>query len=163
MRYEVLVGERTVQVEMAADGGLLVDDRVVALETTPLDAGAWTMRLDGMSHEVHLLSRDPLRLWVDGHEVRASVTDERALVARHTGGRAASGRHELRAPMPGLVKGVHVSEGDLVRPGMPLATLEAMKMENELRAPAAGRITRVAVSEGTKVEAGALLVVIAAG
>ena len=163
MRYEVLVGERTVQVEMAIDGGMLVDDRAVALETAPLGADAWTMRLDGASHEVHLLSREPLRLWVDGCEVRASVTDERALVARRAGGRAASGRHELRAPMPGLVKGVHVSEGDDVQPGTPLVTLEAMKMENELRASAAGRITRVVVSAGTKVEGGALLVVLAAG
>ena len=163
MRYEVVVGERTVQVEIAPDGGLLVDDRAVALETAPLADGSWSMRLDGASHEVHLLSREPLRLWVDGREVRASVTDQRLLATAGAGARAGSARQELRAPMPGLVKAVHVSEGDPVEHGAPLLTLEAMKMENELRASAAGRITRVAVSAGTKVEAGALLMVLASG
>lgn len=163
MRYEVVVGERTVQVEIAPDGGLLVDDRAVALDVASPAVGSWSMRLDGASHEVHLLSREPLRLWVDGREMRASVTDQRVLAAGGTSGRAGSARQELRAPMPGLVKAVHVAEGDAVEHGAPLVTLEAMKMENELRAPAAGRITRVAVSAGTKVEAGALLVVIAAG
>ncbi|MBA2371742.1 MAG: biotin/lipoyl-binding protein [Chloroflexi bacterium] len=161
MRYEVTVGERTVHVEIAPDGGLLVDDRAVALDAAPAGVGAWTMRLDGACHEVHALSRDPMRLWVDGREVRATVMDERALAARRVGGRAPSGRHELRSPMPGLIKAVHVSEGDAVERGGPLVTLEAMKMENELRAPEAGRVTRVVASPGTKVEAGALLVVLA--
>ena len=161
MRYEVEVGERTVQVEIAPDGGLLVDDRAVSLDVTPLGDGSWAMRLEGASREVHVLSRDPLRLWVDGREVRAAVTDTRALAARGSGGRAGSGRQEIRAPMPGLVKAVHVSEGDAVERDAPLVTLEAMKMENELRAPIAGRITRVATAAGTKVDGGALLVVIA--
>ena len=162
MRYEVVVGERTMRVEIAPDGGLLVDDQPASLDVTPLGDGSWSMRLDGASHEVHLLSREPLRLWVGGREVRASVTDQRVLAAAGAGPRAGAARHELRAPMPGLVKAVHVSEGDTVGHGVPLVTLEAMKMENELRAPTAGRITRVAVSAGIKVEAGALLLVLAA-
>ncbi|HKC91249.1 MAG TPA: acetyl-CoA carboxylase biotin carboxyl carrier protein subunit, partial [Candidatus Limnocylindria bacterium] len=43
----------------------------------------------------------------------------------------------------------------------PLATLEAMKMENELLAPSAGRIAKVRVTAGAKVEAGAVLIVLA--
>ena len=161
MRYEVVVGERTVQIEVAPDGGMLVDDRVLAVDVTAVGVDAWTIRLDGASHEVYALSRDPLRLWVDGHEVRAAVTDERALAARRAGGQARSERHELRAPMPGLLKAIHVREGDRVELGAPLVTLEAMKMENELRAPIAGRVTRIAAAAGTKVDGGALLVVLA--
>jgi len=161
VRYEVVVGERTVQVEIAPDGGLLVDDHAVALETVPLADGSWSMRLDGASHEVHLLSREPLRFWVDGREVRASVTDQRLLAAAGAGARAGAARQELRAPMPGLVKAVHVGEGDTVERGAPLVTLEAMKMENELRAPVAGRVVRVGCAAGTKVEGGALLIVLA--
>jgi len=161
LRYEVVVGERTVQVELAPDGGMLVNDRVVAVDVRSAGVDAWMILLDGASHEVHALSRDPLRLWVDGHEVRAAVTDERALAARTAGGQARSDRHELRAPMPGLLKAVHVREGDTVEPGAPLVTLEAMKMENELRAPIGGRVTRIAAAAGTKVDGGALLVVLA--
>jgi biotin carboxyl carrier protein len=65
--------------------------------------------------------------------------------------------------MPGLLKAVHVREGDEVERGAPLVTLEAMKMENELRSPIAGRVTRVAAAAGSKVDGGALLVVLAEG
>jgi len=163
VRYEVQVGERTVQLEVAPDGSTLVDDRVTPVSVQALGPDGWLVAMGGVSHEVHLLARDPLRLWVDGTEVLATVTDERALAARSAGGSARSGRHELHAPMPGLLKAVHVREGDEVERGAPLVTLEAMKMENELRSPVAGRVTRVAAAAGTKVDGGALLVVLAEG
>ncbi len=62
--------------------------------------------------------------------------------------------------MPGLLKAVHVREGETVDADAPLATLEAMKMENEIRAPAAGTITKLAAQPGTKIEGGAILLVL---
>ena len=163
MRYEIEVGERTVRMEVAPDGSTLVNDEVIPLQARPLARDAWWITVDGATHEVHLLGRDPLRFWVDGIEVLATVADERTLAARRAAGQSRPARHELRAPMPGLLKAVHVREGDTVERGAPLVTLEAMKMENELRAPLAGQVTRVAVAAGAKVEGGALLVVLAPG
>jgi propionyl-CoA carboxylase alpha chain len=40
----------------------------------------------------------------------------------------------LRCPMPGLVRAIHVAEGEEVQAGQQLCTVEAMKMENILRA-----------------------------
>jgi propionyl-CoA carboxylase alpha chain len=40
----------------------------------------------------------------------------------------------LLCPMPGLVKAVHVAEGQEVKAGEALCVVEAMKMENILRA-----------------------------
>ncbi|MEQ9529411.1 MAG: DUF2118 domain-containing protein, partial [Parvibaculaceae bacterium] len=40
----------------------------------------------------------------------------------------------LLCPMPGLVKAIHVKEGQEVKAGEALAVVEAMKMENILRA-----------------------------
>jgi len=89
-----------------------------------------------------------------------AVADERALAAARRGGRAATGRAEVRAPMPGLLKAVHVTEGARVEAGAPLVTLEAMKMENELRAPRAGTVTKLGAAAGATVDGGTLLVVI---
>jgi biotin carboxyl carrier protein len=159
--YEVRVGDRRVRVETAPHGRFLVDDAVVPAEVAEIAAGRqWSVRLGGHSHEVTLLTRDPLRLLVDGYEVEASAIDERAAAAARGTSAARGGRHELRAPMPGLLKTVHVAEGDIVERDTPLMTLEAMKMENELVAPARGRVVRLAVGAGTKVEGGAMLVVL---
>jgi biotin carboxyl carrier protein len=161
MIYEVSVGDRHLRVDLAADGRFLIDDAVVAAETTEIVRGRlWSIRIAGRSHEVTMLTTGPMRLLVDGDETEVSALDERAAAAARGATAARGGRHEIRAPMPGLLKTVHVAEGDLVERDAPLMTLEAMKMENELLAPARGRVVRLAVGPGTKVEGGAMLAVL---
>jgi len=163
VRYEVVLGDRRLAVEVDPAGRVLVDDRAVAAEVRETAPGrSWLVLLDGAAHEVVLLGRAPLRLQVGGVEVGLSAADARVLAAGRAAGGAASARVELRAPMPGLVKTVHVREGDTVEEGEAVLTLEAMKMENELRAPARARVERIAVAAGTKVEGGALLAVLVA-
>jgi len=162
MRYEVTLEDRRLRVDLRHDGRFTVDDRVVAADVRETVRGRqWSITLDGESHEITVVTHDPLRLDLDGHDLRATVVDERALRANRGAAGTRSGRVELRAPMPGLLKAVHVKEGDRVAADAPLATLEAMKMENELLAPSAGRIAKVGAAVGAKVEAGAVLIVIA--
>jgi propionyl-CoA carboxylase alpha chain len=47
-----------------------------------------------------------------------------------------------------LLVALHVAQGDEVEPGQPLATVEAMKMENILRAERAGTIAALRASQG---------------
>ena len=54
----------------------------------------------------------------------------------------------LICPMPGLLVKLHVAEGEEVHPGQPLATVEAMKMENILRAEKQAVVAKINVSEG---------------
>jgi biotin carboxyl carrier protein len=162
MRYEVTLDDRRIRVELGEDGRFTVEDRVVAADVREIVRGRqWSIGVDGESHEVTVVTHDPLRLDVDGHDIRATIVDERALRAGRGAVGARRDRVELRAPMPGLLKAVHVKEGDRVDADAPLATLEAMKMENELLAPSAGRIAKVRATAGAKVEAGAVLIVIA--
>jgi biotin carboxyl carrier protein len=161
MRYEVTLDDRRVRVELGEDGRFTVEDRAVAADVREVVRGRqWSITVEGQSHEITVVTHDPLRLDLDGHDVRAAVIDERALRASRGAVGLRTGRVELRAPMPGLLKAVHVKEGDLVEAQAPLATLEAMKMENELLAPSAGRIAKVRATAGAKVEAGAVLIVI---
>jgi 3-methylcrotonyl-CoA carboxylase alpha subunit len=162
MRYEVALDDRRVRVELGEDGRFTVEDRVVAADVRETLRGRqWSITLDGASYEITVVTHDPLRLDLSGRDVRATVVDERALRATRGAVGLRTGRVELRAPMPGLLKAVHVKEGDHVDAEAPLATLEAMKMENELLAPSAGRIAKVRATAGTKVDAGAVLIVIA--
>ncbi|HEY8808248.1 MAG TPA: biotin/lipoyl-containing protein [Candidatus Limnocylindria bacterium] len=162
MRYAVRAGDRDLAVEVTPEGRFLVGDRVIAADAVETVPGyLWSVVIDGAAHEVAFVGGD--RVWVDGDEIRLDVADERAVAAGRAGGRSASPRQEIRAPMPGLLKRVHVTLGASVNEGDALVTLEAMKMENELRAAHAGTIAQIAVAEGTKVEGGALLMVIRSG
>lgn len=59
----------------------------------------------------------------------------------------------LLSPMPGQILALPVSEGQIVQPGCPLVTLEAMKMQNVLRAQRPARIKKIHVKVGEKVGA----------
>ena len=65
---------------------------------------------------------------------------------------------QIGAPMAGMVVRVAVKNGDTVRKGDPLITLEAMKMETAIAAPADGCVTEITLTAGNTVEMGDLLV-----
>ena len=54
----------------------------------------------------------------------------------------------LLCPMPGVATAILVAEGDVVEAGQPLATIEAMKMENVMKAERRGTVKRVAAKVG---------------
>lgn len=96
---------------------------------------------------------------VAGRRFAVTLVDPR----RWTGdsrGRAAEGRQDLKAPMPGKVVRVLVNEGDAVEAGQGVVVVEAMKMQNEMKAPKSGRVTSVAVRPGASVNAGEILATI---
>jgi pyruvate carboxylase subunit B len=106
---------------------------------------------------------DEVRVTIGGRTQTVKVKGETALLLERFGiaEGAGAGEAEVRAPMPGLVVRVLVSEGDEVDEGDGLLVLEAMKMENELRAPAAGTVAALHAEEGTSADKGAVLVEIA--
>ena len=63
----------------------------------------------------------------------------------------------LICPMPGMLVKLHVGAGDAVQPGQPLATVEAMKMENILRAEKQGTIAQINASEGDSLAVDAVI------
>ena len=65
---------------------------------------------------------------------------------------------QIKAPMPGLVLSVLVTEGDEVKKGDNLLVLEAMKMENMIKSPTDGIIKKIEIKQGNKVEKNELLI-----
>ena len=63
----------------------------------------------------------------------------------------------LICPMPGLLVKLHVAEGEEVQPGQPLATVEAMKMENILRAEKQAVVARLNAAEGDSLAVDAVI------
>jgi propionyl-CoA carboxylase alpha chain len=63
----------------------------------------------------------------------------------------------LLCPMPGLVKAIHVTEGQDVKAGDALAVVEAMKMENILKAERDGTVKKIAAKPGDSLAVDAVI------
>ncbi|MCL2065304.1 MAG: biotin/lipoyl-binding protein [Candidatus Cloacimonetes bacterium] len=69
--------------------------------------------------------------------------------------------NEVRAPIPGVVLGIKVKEGETVKNGDVLLILEAMKMESEIVSTCDGIVEKIFINERTPVQEGDLLLKIA--
>ncbi|MCC6372553.1 MAG: acetyl-CoA carboxylase biotin carboxyl carrier protein subunit [Bacteroidia bacterium] len=66
--------------------------------------------------------------------------------------------NDIKAPMPGMVLNILVSEGQEVKKGDALLVLEAMKMENILKSPSDGVVKKIVAIKGNAVEKNQLLI-----
>lgn len=72
----------------------------------------------------------------------------------------AAGGVQVKSPLPGSVIKVLVSEGQAVKRGDTLLTLESMKMENAIMAETDGTVKQIAVTPGQNVMQDDLLIVL---
>lgn len=63
----------------------------------------------------------------------------------------AAGKNAVKSPLPGVVVGINVNVGDIVKKGQTVAILEAMKMENNIPAPADGKVASIDVNVGDSI------------
>ena len=71
-----------------------------------------------------------------------------------------AGGFKVTSPLPGSIIKVLVSEGQDVKKGDTLLTLESMKMENAVMADRDGKVTKIAVTAGQNVMQDDLLIVL---
>lgn len=71
-----------------------------------------------------------------------------------------TGKEIVKAPMPGTILDIKVTNGQAVKKGDVLFILEAMKMENEIMSGVDGTVKDISVSKGDSVNTGDLLLVL---
>lgn len=161
MKYQATVNGRTFEIEINADGRILVDGEPRAIDFRELREGElYSLLVDHLSYEAVVEERDDqYHVLMAGDLYEVQVTDERSrrLASAFMALGDLSGEVAIRAPMPGLIVRVPVREGEAVAKGDTLVLLESMKMENELKAPRDGTIRHVSVNAGDSVEQNKLL------
>ena len=70
-----------------------------------------------------------------------------------------TGSADVKAPLPGNIFKIMVSEGDAVAKGDTVLIMEAMKMENEVKAEKDGVVKEIKVAEGDAVLQSDVLIV----
>lgn len=129
--FEYTPGDRMVFAEL--DGEPLT----VQIEPAPL---GFVISVRGASHRIRILNQRYAHL--AQHMPEKTPPDLSRL---------------LICPMPGLLVALHVGEGDQVEAGQPLATIEAMKMENILRAGKSGTVKSVNAIQGESLAVDAII------
>ena len=91
---------------------------------------------------------------------RVIKVPNRSATATRPAKRKADDRNDchVAAPMPGVIAAVSVREGQAIKAGDALLSIEAMKMETALRAPRDGKVSAIHVTAGDAVDAKDLLV-----
>jgi acetyl/propionyl-CoA carboxylase alpha subunit len=156
MRYITTVEDKQFVIEIIDEKHLSVDGKVYEVDFESVSGQpVYSLIVDGRSHEGYVAPGDnDWQVLLRGRLFPVTVEDEREKRLRSAagGGIAETGEFHLKAPMPGLVVAVPVTEGDPVKKGQVLLILESMKMQNELKSPRDGTVGRVRVRAGEKVE-----------
>ena len=116
-----------------------IDDAELAVKVARTRAG-WRMTTRGRIHDVRVLPWHVAPMTM--HMIEKIPPDLSKF---------------LICPMPGLLVALHVGEGDSVEAGQPLATVEAMKMENILRAEKSGVVKSVNAAQGDSLAVDAVI------
>ena len=116
-----------------------IDDSELAVKVAKTRAG-WRMTTRGRMHDVRALP------WHVAPLTRHMIEKIPPDLSRF-----------LICPMPGLLVALHVGAGDKVEAGQPLATVEAMKMENILRAEKSGTVKSVNAAQGDSLAVDAVI------
>jgi biotin carboxyl carrier protein len=167
MKYATKIDDKTFIIEINDDHRIVVDGKEYAVDfETVSGQPVYSLLIDGRSYEAYVYESEDANDWqvlIRGDLFTALVQDERELRLKATAGGVSSSTDEfnLKAPMPGLIVAMPVSEGQAVAKGEILVILESMKMQNELKSPRAGSVTRVRVKVGDSVEHNQVLMTVA--
>ena len=125
-----------------------IDDTTFNLDLAKVSTNCFSISFDGVSRTVHVVdSDDSIYVHIDGRVVQlGKVTND---VQKFSAGDMAYGeKDKIKAPMPGKVVKLLVSEGDKVEVGQPLVIVESMKMENEIKSPTDGTVKAINFKAG---------------
>ena len=172
MKYTVTVDGEVFEIEFGPGGRAWVNQQPYEVDLKDV-GGQYSLLMDHRSYEVHVGETDEgaCHVTVGGRPFRARL--RRGYGFSRDGGGAGTGRGsssrgpqklssdvEMRAPLPGLLVEMEVSEGDHVEEQDVVAVLESMKMNLELRAPHGGVVQELRVSPGSQVAQDEVLAII---
>jgi biotin carboxyl carrier protein len=156
MTYITTIDGREYQIEVIDENHISVDGKVYEVDFLSV-AGqpVYSLLLDGKSFESYVYpDENAWQVLLQGRLYPATVEDEHEKKLRASARDGVSEREEfhLKAPMPGLVVSVPITEGQEVHKGEVLVVLESMKMQNELKSPRGGVVSRLRIKAGDRVE-----------
>jgi biotin carboxyl carrier protein len=143
--------------------GLKVDGKAISADIARINSAQWHVINNLASYNVEVISfsrsEKTAEIKVGNNVYFVNAKDQFDILLDQLGlsNLNSTKVSDMKAPMPGMVLKVFVSEGAEVKKGDNLFILEAMKMENIIKAPADVVVKTVKIKAGDKVEKGQIL------
>ena len=166
MQYATTLNGKTYLIEINDERKITFNGQELPIDFANVsDQPVYNVIIDGQSYEALIYEGEDgaWNVQLRGDLYNVLVEDEREKRLRAAGGggvQGASGEYHLKAPMPGLIVAVPVTEGQEVRKGDNLIILESMKMQNELKAQRPGVVSRIKVKPGDSVDQGQVMITV---
>jgi biotin carboxyl carrier protein len=132
---------------------VLLNGKVVNADVVKLEKNKYHVIINNVSYTIELLLKDEQAknqtLIINGQKQHIEVKDKYDDLLMQLGMDKLMGNkaNVLKAPMPGLVLKILVTEGQEIKKGEGLLILEAMKMENIIKASADGKVKKIHIEE----------------
>ncbi len=181
MKYNLIINDREFEVEVGAiqDGyaQVYVNDEAFEVDilnfqklSQPLAAPRRAQPVMARRVAQPVVARQPQQISAPRVPVQAPAKQVKAAVPPPAASKPAApkatvsatgaGGGAIKAPMPGLILGIKVQVGDVVKAGQVVAVMEAMKMENDLPSTLDGTVKEICVQKGAQVSTGDVLIVV---
>lgn len=161
--YKLKINNKSEYKVEKTSGKLLINDKEINADTQRLNDVTYHIINDLKSYNAEVVSFDKAaktaQIKVNGSLYAVTAQDQFDILLDQLGMSSliANKISDIKAPMPGLVLKLFVSEGSYVKKGDNLFVLEAMKMENIIKSPADATVKTVKIKPGHKVEKGQVL------
>lgn len=144
-----------------------VNDKMLQWDMQVLPNGTFNILANGRNYNAMVENIDRaakvLKLKINGNSYQLAIKEPIDQLLQKMGLNISNVKKvdAIKAPMPGLVLKLLVTEGQEIKKGDPVLILEAMKMENVFKAPADAVVKAIKVTERKAVEKGEVLIELA--
>jgi biotin carboxyl carrier protein len=164
MKYTAIIDGERIEIELSRSKPTTIEAQVggrqYRIEAKMVEPGVYWFNWNNRSVEISVVPHgEGYVVSLEGRSADIEIVNARSALRKATQ-HGHAGAIDLRAPMPGKIVKVLVSEGAVVQANQGIVVMEAMKMQNEIKAPKNGVVKKVAVKEGAPVNAGDLLAVV---
>jgi acetyl/propionyl-CoA carboxylase alpha subunit len=164
MKYIATIGDQEFTIDVNREGEVIVDGTSYPVDIQGVGSHSlYSIIINGKSYDVFIDEGDEdylVVLWGGLFEVKVQDERTRRLAGLRRSPVAPVGEVLMKAPMPGVVVEVLISEGQLVETGDIVVVLESMKMQNEFKSPRNGVVHNVRVEVGDRVDQDQIMVTI---
>jgi biotin carboxyl carrier protein len=154
---------KSFDIKLEADE-IILNDEKFNWDIREINEKSFHILRNNKSYRAELVTFDPdtklFQIKINGQKHQIEIKDRYDLLLEKMGmsSLASTKLNDIKAPMPGLILDIKITEGSEVKKGDAIMILEAMKMENILKSPGEGIVKSIKVKKGDSVEKNQVLI-----